>query len=573
MSNVDVNELTRLATAWRDDDPDEITRAEITTLLDAAHAGDQNAIAELTDAFRGILEFGTAGLRGAIGAGPNRMNRAVVIRAASGLCTWLNERAKARGTGQGAVVIGFDARHRSDDFARDTAQIAVGAGLSAMVLPRPLPTPVLAFALRHLGAAAGVMVTASHNPPQDNGYKVYVGRPVGDGYEGSQIVPPVDSEIATHIDAVTSVTSVPTGEEWQTLDDSVVEEYISRTVALVQPGPRDIRIAYTPLHGVGGEVILKVLNGAGFSDVHVVADQFEPNPDFPTVSFPNPEEPGAIDRAIDLATEISADVVIANDPDADRCAAAVAQRNGTWRMLRGDEVGVLLGWWVLQRAVKNGTPLDTSSTFANSIVSSSMLSKIAARAGVTFKETLTGFKWLARLENLTFAYEEALGYCVDSATVRDKDGISAALLLAEMVAALKAEGRSVWDVLDDLAIQHGLHITDQLSIRVSDLSKITSAMHRLRTDPPASLGGLKMMAIEDLSQGFDGLPPTDGLRFRLPGVRVIARPSGTEPKLKVYLEVIEVVDGEGADAIEAARERATRVLSAVKTDLAPLISG
>jgi phosphomannomutase len=573
VTDIDVSELTRLATAWRDDDPDEITRAEITTLLTAAHAGDAPAIAELTDAFRGFLEFGTAGLRGAIGAGPNRMNRAVVIRAAAGLSTWLNERAQALGAGRGAVVIGFDARHRSDDFARDTAQIAVGAGLSAMVLPRPLPTPVLAFALRHLGASAGVMVTASHNPPQDNGYKVYVGRPVGDGYEGSQIVPPVDSQIAAHIDAVTSVSSVPRGEEWQTLDDSVVQEYISRTVALAKAGPRDLRIAYTPLHGVGGEVILKVLNGAGFSDVHVVADQFEPDPDFPTVSFPNPEEPGAIDRAITLATDISADLVIANDPDADRCAAAVAQRDGTWRMLRGDEVGVLLGWWVLQRAINGGTPLDTSSTFANSIVSSSMLSKIAASAGVTFKETLTGFKWLARLDNLAFAYEEALGYCVDSATVRDKDGISAALLLAEMVAALKADGRSVWDVLDDLATQHGLHITDQLSIRVSDLSKIAAAMHRLRTDPPATLGGLQMMAIEDLSQGIDGLPPTDGLRFRLPGVRVIARPSGTEPKLKVYLEVIEAVDGVGIDAIEQARARATSVLSAVKADLAPLISG
>jgi phosphomannomutase len=572
-TNADLAELTRRATAWRDDDPDEITRAEVTTLLTAAQSGDSPAIAELTDAFRGFLEFGTAGLRGAIGAGPNRMNRSVVIRAAAGLSIWLNERADKRGSGPGAVVIGFDARHRSDDFARDTAAVATGAGLSAMVLPRPLPTPVLAFALRHLGAAAGVMVTASHNPPQDNGYKVYVGRPVGDGYEGSQIVPPVDSEIAFHINEVTSVASVHMGQEWLTLDDSVVQEYISRTVALAPSGPRDIRIAYTPLHGVGGEVILKVLGGAGFDDVHVVADQFEPDPDFPTVNFPNPEEPGAIDRAIDLATEISADLVIANDPDADRCAAAVAQRDGTWRMLRGDEVGVLLGWWVLQRAIRNGTALNESSTFANSIVSSSMLSKIAASAGVTFKETLTGFKWLARLDNLAFAYEEALGYCVDSSTVRDKDGISAALLLAELAAALKSRGRTVWDVLDDLAIEHGLHITDQLSIRVSDLSKISSAMHRLRTEPPTALGGLHMMAVEDLAQGVDGLPPTDGLRFRLPGVRVIARPSGTEPKLKVYLEVIEGVEGVGNAAIERARARATDVLARVKADLAPLISG
>jgi phosphomannomutase len=558
--------------AWHDDDPDPLTKAEVQTLLAAVRNGDETALYELEDAFSRFLEFGTAGLRGAIGAGPNRMNRAVVVRAAAGLVAWLKERTADSPDDRGsrAVVIGYDARHRSDDFARDTAEVASGAGLPAMVLPRPMPTPILAFAMRHLGAAAGVMVTASHNPPQDNGYKVYVGRPVGDGYDGSQIVPPVDSEIAAHIDAITSVTDVPRGSDWMTLDDSVLDEYVRRTIALVPAeGPRDLRIVYTPLHGVGGSVVVDVLKGAGFTDVIDVSDQFEPDPDFPTVSFPNPEEPGAIDRALELASEVDADLVLANDPDADRCAAALPQRDGTWRMLRGDEVGVLLGWWMLERARRAGTPLGREATFGNSIVSSSMLGRMAAAAGVTFTETLTGFKWLARLDGLAFAYEEALGYCVDPATVRDKDGISAALLITELVAILAAEGRTAWDLLDDLAREYGLHITDQVSIRVSDLSRIAAAMSSLRTTPPQTLGGLPVTSVEDLTEGSEDLPPTDGLRFWLPGVRIIARPSGTEPKLKVYLEVVEQVDGD----IEAARRRAADVMRAVKADLTPLIGG
>ena len=557
--DVQTAELLSQVQAWIDDDPDPITRGELTDLLAAAQAQDSTALERLGDAFAGFLEFGTAGLRGAIGGGPNRMNRAVVIRAAAGLAAWLTEHVGP----DAAVVIGFDARHRSDDFARDTAAVMSGAGLHAMVLPHALPTPVLAFALRHLGAAAGVMVTASHNPPQDNGYKVYLGTPAG--YNGSQIVPPVDSQIASKIAQVTSVKDVPMGEEWITLGDDVVAEYLQRTCDLVPASaPRELRIVHTPLHGVGGQVMLDVFNRAGFTDVHCVSEQFMPNPDFPTVTFPNPEEAGAIDLALELAMKVGADIVIANDPDADRCAAAAMQRNGQWRMLRGDEVGALLGWWMLRRA-----PLPADAVFANSIVSSSLLGKMAAAAGVQFAETLTGFKWLAREEHMVYAYEEALGYCVDPKTVLDKDGISAALLVAELAAFLKAQGKTVWDVLDDLAYEHGLHVTDQLSIRVSDLSLITNAMTALRNNPPATLAGLVVERVDDLRLGSNGLPPTDGLRFWLPGVRIIARPSGTEPKLKIYLEAVAPVSSD----VDAAYAAAHTMLAALKDDLKPLIAG
>ena len=547
--------------AWIADDPDPITKADLTALLSAARAGDGAAHDQLADAFAGFLEFGTAGLRGAIGAGPNRMNRAVVIRAAAGLVAWL----KAHVGSNALVVIGFDARHRSDDFARDTAAVVTGAGLQAMVLPRALPTPVLAYAIRHLGAAAGVMVTASHNPPQDNGYKVYLGAPVGQGYQGSQIVPPVDAQIAAEIEKVTTVAQVPMGQEWITLDDQVLASYLERTASLVPADrPRDIRVVHTPLHGVGGEVVVEVLNKAGFHDIHTVNEQFRPDPDFPTVAFPNPEEAGAIDLALSLAAEVNADIVVANDPDADRCAAAAAQRNGQWRMLRGDEVGALLGWWILHRA-----PLDQDAVFANSIVSSSLLGKISKAAGVAFAETLTGFKWLARQPHMAFAYEEALGYCVDPKTVLDKDGVSAAVLIVEMAATLKAQGKTVWDVLDELANIHGLHVTDQLSIRVSDLSLIAKSMSNLRHNPPRTLAGLPVEKVEDLNEGINGLPPTDGLRFWLSGVRIIARPSGTEPKLKIYLEVVAEVNGD----MEAAQAFAQRTMTALKNDLKPLVAG
>jgi phosphomannomutase len=546
--------LVDRARAWLAEDPDPDTRHALDTLLDAAGSGDEAATAELVDAFDGRLEFGTAGLRGALGPGPNRMNRAVVSRAAAGLAAYLQQ------SGGGTVVVGYDARHKSDAFARDTAEVMEGAGLHAYVLPRPLPTPVLAYAIRHLGAAAGVMVTASHNPPQDNGYKVYLG-------DGTQIVPPADHEISACIDAVGDVRDLPRGDGWERLDDSVLDAYLRDVAGLVPAdAPRKVAIAYTPMHGVGGDVMLATLAAAGFPAPNVVRAQFAPDPDFPTVSFPNPEEPGAMDLALEEGLDADADVVIANDPDADRCAVAVptsdrgASGGPAYRMLRGDEVGWLLGWWLQERGAVG--------VYANSIVSSSLLSKMAAAYGHPHEETLTGFKWIGRVPGLAFGYEEALGYCVDSTHVADKDGVSAALLVVEMVASLKARDRTVHDVLDDLAVEHGLHATDQLSVRVDDISIISGAMARLRTTRPSEIAGLEVQAFEDLEDGNDGLPPTDGVRLRLAqSTRVIVRPSGTEPKLKCYLEVVVPVDGD----VEAARLVAAHRLASLKEGLAAVL--
>jgi phosphomannomutase len=547
------SDLVDRARAWLADDPDPDTRHALDALLDAAGSGDEAATAELADAFDGRLQFGTAGLRGALGPGPNRMNRAVVSRAAAGLAAYIQGMGGAGRT----VVIGYDARHKSDAFARDTAEVMEGAGIHAYVLPRPLPTPVLAYAIRNLGAAAGVMVTASHNPPQDNGYKVYLG-------DGTQIVPPADEEISARIDAVGPVSDLPRGDGWATLGEGVLEAYLADVASLVpDDAPRDVAIAYTPLHGVGGDVILRALALAGFPEPRVVRAQFAPDPDFPTVSFPNPEEPGAMDLALEEGLDADADVVIANDPDADRCAVAVPTRDRgagggpAYRMLRGDEVGWLLGWWLHARGV--------SGPYACSIVSSSLLSRMAASYGVEHHETLTGFKWIGRVPGLAFGYEEALGYCVDSAHVADKDGVSAALRVVEMVAALKAEGRTVHDVLDDLFVEHGLHATDQLSVRVADLSLISDAMARLRAAPPSEVAGLAVESFEDLSAGVGGLPPTDGVRLGLAErTRVIVRPSGTEPKLKCYLEVVVPVTSD----VEASRLVAEHRLAALKTGMA-----
>ncbi len=532
-------DLFSRARAWADEDPDGDTRNELEALL----VGDE--VEELADRFDGRLEFGTAGLRGQLGAGPNRMNRSVVIRAAAGLGSWLLEH------GGGAVVVGYDARHKSDVFARDTAEVVSGLGLPAMVLPRHLPTPVLAYCIRHLGCGAGVMVTASHNPPQDNGYKVYLGT-------GSQIVPPVDHEISAQIDAVGPLATVPRGDDWQTLPDDVVEDYVERTAGLVDPlAQRDLRVVYTPMHGVGRDVVLQVFERGGFPPLMVVPRQGDPDPDFPTVAFPNPEEPGAMDLALAAARESAADLILANDPDADRCAVGVPTGAGDYRMLRGDEVGALLGLHMIRRGA--------TGTFASSIVSSSLLGKMAADAGLGFTETLTGFKWIAQVPDLAYGYEEALGYCVDPDAVRDKDGVSAALLVAEMAALAKQQGRALTDDLDDLARKHGVHATDQLSVRVDDLTRIGAVMELLRSRPPESLGGRDVTSVEDLSEGVEGLPPTDGLRYRLDGgARVIVRPSGTEPKLKCYLEVVVPV----SSTLAAAREAAAVRLAALKSDLA-----
>ncbi|WP_406172959.1 phospho-sugar mutase [Streptomyces sp. NBC_00996] len=538
------DELIARAEAWLAEDPDAETREELAELIDAKD------VAELAARFSGTLQFGTAGLRGELGAGPMRMNRSVVIRAAAGLAAYL----KGKGQTDGLVVIGYDARHKSADFARDTAAVMTGAGLRAAVLPRPLPTPVLAYAIRHLGAAAGVEVTASHNPPRDNGYKVYLG-------DGSQIVPPADAEIAAEIDAITGLGTVPRPDSgWETLDEGVLEAYLARTDAvLAQGSPRSARTVYTAMHGVGKDVLLAAFARAGFPTPVLVAEQAEPDPDFPTVAFPNPEEPGAMDLSFAKARETDPDLIIANDPDADRCAVAVkgGKEGGDWRMLRGDEVGALLAEHLVRRGARG--------TFAESIVSSSLLGRIAEKAGLPYEETLTGFKWIARVEGLRYGYEEALGYCVDPDGVRDKDGITAALLVTELASELKEQGRTLLDLLDDIAVAYGLHATDQLSVRVEDLSIIANAMRRLREQPPTRLAGLAITKAEDLTKGTDRLPPTDGLRYTLDGARVIVRPSGTEPKLKCYLEVVVPVGTR--DHLPAAHAKAAELLSAIKRDL------
>ncbi|NUK38166.1 phospho-sugar mutase [Streptomyces lunaelactis] len=541
-------DLIARASAWLDEDPDSETRDELGKLIAARD------LDELAARFGGTLQFGTAGLRGELGAGPMRMNRAVVIRAAAGLAAYL----KAKGQGDGLVVIGYDARYKSTDFARDTAAVMVAAGLRAAVLPRPLPTPVLAFAIRQLGAVAGVEVTASHNPPRDNGYKVYLG-------DGSQIVPPADAEIAAEIEAVRSLDDVPRAESgWDVLGDEVLDAYLARTdVVLTAGSPRTARVVYTAMHGVGKDVVTAAFARAGFPAPTLVQEQAEPDPAFPTVAFPNPEEPGAMDLAFETARRAEPDIIIANDPDADRCAVAVPNgKDGKdWRMLRGDEVGALLAAHLVHKGARG--------TFAESIVSSSLLGRIADAAGLPYEETLTGFKWIARVDGLRYGYEEALGYCVDPEGVRDKDGITAALLVAELASELKEQGRTLTDLLDDLAVAHGLHGTDQLSVRVDDLGIIADAMRALRERPPTVLAGLRVVTAEDLNRGTDKLPPTDGLRYYLDGefkARVIVRPSGTEPKLKCYLEVVVPV----ADASElgTARARATEVLDGIKRDLA-----
>ena len=505
--------------AWIADDPDPVTASQLQTLLDNEDE------AKLRTYFNGFLQFGTAGLRGPNGPGPSCMNRAVVGRAAAGIAAYMKARGMTR------VVIGRDARYGSADYAIESAEIFSGAGMEVFLLPRPLPTPVLAFATTALKADVGVMVTASHNPPQDNGYKVYIG-PDADGiaYASSQIVNPTDGFIAAEIAAITSLASQARDKKWTVVAETLIDEYVERTAALGK-NPGSLKIVYTAMHGVGTETLAHVFKLAGFPDLILVKEQAEPDPDFPTVAFPNPEEPGAIDLALATARAHNADLVIANDPDADRCAAAIKGRDGQWRMLRGDELGVIFGEWIARTSPQG--------TFGNSIVSSSILRKISAHYGIDFKEVLTGFKWLAKIEDLAFGYEEAIGYAVDSETVNDKDGISAAIFLAQIATDLAAVGKDLNDLLDEVWQRHGFHATEQISIRVADMGAITKLLAGLRSNPPQEIAGRSVESIDDLAAPADGLPPTDGLRLWLSGgVRIIIRPSGTEAKLKCYIEVI-----------------------------------
>ena len=581
-------DLLAAVEAWAATDVD---LDDATLTLATAH-GHGEALESLRDAWTGPLQFGTAGLRGAMGPGPNRMNRSVVVRAAAGLGAYLLDRV-GTGVRPPLVVVGHDARHRSAAFATDSAAVLVAAGCRVVLLSAPLPTPVLAHAVRRLGADAGVMVTASHNPKDDNGYKVYLGGRVSPGPgDGVQIVPPADRDIAARIAAAPAPVDVPrAGEGWEVADASLVDGYVAAVVGLLPPGPRELRVVTTAMHGVGQAVLGRVLAEAGVSDVTPVPEQAEPDPDFPTVPFPNPEEAGALDLALTLAARTGAELVVAVDPDADRCSIAVADpargpadEASSWRQLSGDEVGALLVEHVLTR---DPAPVscedDEPPTVACSLVSGSLLHRIAAAHGVRSAATLTGFKWIARVPGLVMGYEEAIGYCVAPSVVRDKDGISTALLLVELAAAARARGESLLDRLDALALAHGVHLTAPVTLRVDDMSVVWPVLARLVASPPTDLAGTPVTAVEDLAAGVDGLPATTGVRLTAgPGAsstadpaadvtpvvtagvtaataRVVVRPSGTEPKLKAYLEVVEPAGDDLAQARAAAAGRMGRL--------------
>jgi len=506
---------------WISQDPDPKTRAELERLLE-----DRNEV-ELRSCFSGFLEFGTAGLRGKLGPGPSRMNRAVVTKTAAGLVAYMRKHNLS------SVVVGRDARYGSKDFAQDTAEIMQGAGMKVYLLPRALPTPVLAYAVRELKCDVGIMVTASHNPPEDNGYKVYLGGIVDQiRYEGSQIISPADTQISEYISQVPDLNSLKRSSGAEVLDNTIIDSYI-KAAAKLATSNSDLKVVYSAMHGVGTKTLEQVFAAANFAPPILVMEQAEPDPDFPTVKFPNPEEPGAIDLSIKKAMQVSADLVIANDPDADRCAVAIADRGGNWRMLRGDEVGAILGEY-LARAAK-----DKNVALANSIVSSSILSKIARAYQLPFAETLTGFKWIAKIENLHFGYEEALGYAVDSKSVNDKDGISAALMIVQIATDLKRESRTLNDFLDEIWRKYGYHGTKQISVRVDSVVQIATILGRFRNNTPQSIAGYRLIGFDDLEKPLSGLPPTNGVRIFLePNIRVIVRPSGTEPKIKCYIEVV-----------------------------------
>ncbi|MFC4947110.1 phospho-sugar mutase [Pseudonocardia sp. GCM10023141] len=520
---------------WIADDPDAVTRTELQQVLAAAMGRTPGAVEELTARMAGMLRFGTAGLRGPVRAGPAGMNVAVVRRATAGLAAWLG-----RGGTRGVVVVGRDARHGSEAFCAAAAEVLAGAGFTVRVLPSPLPTPVLAYAVRALGAVAGVQITASHNPPADNGYKVYLA-------DGAQLAPPSDAEIEAAITAAPAAVSVPTGTSITTAD--VTPDYLARVARLPRGTARELRVALTPMHGVGGETAVHALALAAFTDVHVVASQAAPDPDFPTVAFPNPEEPGATDALLALAAQVGADIAVALDPDADRCALGVPGPDGSWRMLSGDETGVLLGDHLL-RSSTYADPL-----VATTVVSSSMLQAVAAGYGARYAETLTGFKWIVRGgPGLVFGYEEALGYCVDPDAVRDKDGMAAAVIACDLAATLKAAGRGIDDRLDELAVAHGVYRTEGVSLRMEPAAR-DAAVAALRTTPPEGWTATR--------------PAPDVLVLRREGERLVIRPSGTEPKLKAYLEVVApVVDAPG---LAAAKVAAQRRLDALRTEVKALL--
>jgi phosphomannomutase len=565
------------AEAWIADDPDEEDRADLRALLGRAYAGmagDVAALAELRDRFAGRLEFGTAGLRGVVAAGPNRMNRAVVRAATAAVAGWLLSSASGASGDAVTVAVGCDARHRSAEFADEAARVLAGAGIGVHMLPQPGPTPLLAFAVRHLSASAGVMITASHNPAADNGYKLYLS-------DGAQVIPPVDAEIEARIAGLGPLSQIPVAAAASPLiirhGDEIARAYLDAVVAAAAGPGSDLpklNVVYTPLHGVAGDLMLRAIAQAGFATPHVVAAQARPDPDFPTVAFPNPEEPGALDLSLADAVGLGADLVVASDPDGDRLAVATRRPGhglAGWVVLTGDQVGALLGASLLDRTAGEASPDDR--LVASTIVSSTLLSKVAAAAGARYAETLTGFKWIVRAGDgvpgarFVFGYEEALGYAVGD-VVRDKDGIGAALAMLTLAAEAKAAGRSVLDRYDELERAHGVHLTAQVTLRTTDQAEV---MRRLRADPPAEFGGQPVTGVVDLAtgNGTRGVPPADVLIFRLPGARVVLRPSGTEPKIKCYIEITEPLAGRSLPAARgSAAERLAPLRHALEAVLA-----
>ena len=557
------DELRAQAATWLSADPDERDRSELSGLL--ADAGTSpEAAAEVADRFAGRLRFGTAGLRGAVGAGPNRMNHVTVTRATAALARWLTDRGDS--AAEAGVVIGHDARHRSDEFARQTSRVLAGAGIRVHALPGRMPTPFLAFAVPKLAAAAGVMITASHNPRADNGYKLYLS-------DGAQVVPPADTEIEALIDEVGPVAAVPLAADDSPLisrPGGELEQAYLDAICAVTPPPRSaawLRFVYTPLHGVAGRVALRAFEQAGFPAPDVVAAQFEPDPEFPTVSFPNPEEPGTLDLALAQARRSAADLVIANDPDGDRLAVAVPDDDvpGGWRILTGDQLGALLGAFLLQRMSSDPVTKLDEQLFVSTVVSGTLLSRIVSAAGAQYAQTLTGFKWISRAADLregirfAFGYEEALGYDVAN-VVKDKDGISAALAVLSLAAVARSVGESLLDAYSALEISHGVHLTGQLTL---PCTTTTEVMARLRAIAPAELAGQPVTAITDYTGGSWDLPSADVLSYQMPGARLVIRPSGTEPKIKAYLEIVEPVSqGRISDARRDAAARMERLREA-----------
>ncbi|WP_448912346.1 phospho-sugar mutase [Haemophilus sputorum] len=541
-----MNALFSKAQDWLNQDPDQETRAELEQLLSQAKSGNAEAQAELTNRFDGRLQFGTAGLRGRLQAGSMGMNRVLVAQAAGGLAAYLKDYDKTP-----SIVIGYDGRKNSDVFARDTAEIMAGAGIKAYLLPRKLPTPVLAYAIQYFDATAGVMVTASHNPPEDNGYKVYLGKENG----GGQIVSPADKDIAALIDKVAAgnIADLPRSQDFTILNDEIVDAYIAKTASLAKEPQADINYVYTAMHGVGYEVLSKTLAKAGLPQPHVVAEQVWPDGTFPTVNFPNPEEKGALDLAIKVAKENNAEFIIANDPDADRLAVAVPDAQGNWKPLHGNVIGCYLGWYLAKQYHAQGK----KGVLACSLVSSPALAEIAKKYGFDSEETLTGFKYIGKVNGLLFGFEEALGYLVDPDKVRDKDGISAAIVFLDLVRSLKKEGKTLADYAADFTKEFGAYVSGQISIRVSDLSEIGKLMSALRNNPPAEVGGFKVATFLDHTKTDR---QSDILVFVLEnGSRLIARPSGTEPKIKFYLDA-RGTDPKNADEVLAQFDESVRIL-------------